>query len=118
MTTTTTGVRDLYYATLEVDGDVARSVRFFASLFGWEAREPHVEGGHTYVNIATTVAMGINDDAEDPSHLGYEGMRSWVDKYNPRHILHGHVHPTPGQVIERYGDTQVHYVSGAKVIRL
>ena len=70
------------------------------------------------VLITHNPPLGINDDADDPSHVGYEGLRSWVDKYNPRHILHGHVHPTPGQVIERYGDTQVHYVSGAKVIRL
>ncbi len=61
---------------------------------------------------------GINDDPEDAAHIGFEGLRDWVDKHNPRHILHGHVHPLPGQVVERYGDTQVHYVSGAKVLRL
>jgi uncharacterized protein len=70
------------------------------------------------VLISHCPPLGINDDPDDPSHIGFEGLRDWVDKYNPRHVLHGHVHPLPGQVIERYGDTQVHFVQGAKVLRL
>ncbi|HYD09420.1 MAG TPA: hypothetical protein VEA78_04905, partial [Acidimicrobiales bacterium] len=46
---TTTGVRDLYYATLTVRGDVRRAAGFFHELFGWQPNEPHVEGEHTYV---------------------------------------------------------------------
>ena len=61
---------------------------------------------------------GINDDPEDPAHIGFEALRDWVDRYKPRHVLHGHVHPLPGQVVERYGDTHVHFVQGAKVLRL
>jgi len=41
--TTTTTVRDLYYATLTVRGDVERAARFFHALFGWQARPAHVE---------------------------------------------------------------------------
>jgi Icc-related predicted phosphoesterase len=61
---------------------------------------------------------GINDDPDDPAHVGFEGLRDWVERHHPRHILHGHVHPLPGQVITRVGDTQVHFVHGAKLIRL
>jgi Icc-related predicted phosphoesterase len=61
---------------------------------------------------------GINDDPEDPAHTGFEGLRDWVDRYGPRHVLHGHTHPLPGRILARYGDTQVHYVSGARIITL
>lgn len=61
---------------------------------------------------------GINDDPEDPAHTGFEGLRDWVDRYGPRHVLHGHTHPLPGRIMSRYGDTQVHYVSGARIITL
>jgi Icc-related predicted phosphoesterase len=62
--------------------------------------------------------LGINDDEDDPAHVGFEGLRKWVDHYRPRHLLHGHTHPLPGQTVERYGDTQVHYVSGARFLEL
>jgi uncharacterized protein len=61
---------------------------------------------------------GINDDPDDPAHVGYAGLRDWVERHHPRHLLHGHTHPSPGQLVERVGDTQVHWVSGAKVLRL
>jgi Icc-related predicted phosphoesterase len=62
--------------------------------------------------------LGINDDPEDPAHIGFEGLRDWVDRHEPRHVLHGHTHPLPGRTVGRYGDTQVHYVSGAKILDL
>ena len=60
--------------------------------------------------------LGINDDPEDPSHIGFEGLRDWVDEHRPRHLLHGHVHPL--QVMTRHGDTRVHWISGSRVLDL
>jgi Icc-related predicted phosphoesterase len=60
--------------------------------------------------------LGINDDPDDPAHIGYEGLRDWVDRHHPRYILHGHTHPLPGHVLKHYGDTQVHWISGARVL--
>jgi Icc-related predicted phosphoesterase len=62
--------------------------------------------------------LGINDDPDDPAHVGFEGLRDWVDRHEPRHLLHGHTHPLPGRTVGRYRNTQVHYVSGAKVLDL
>ena len=70
------------------------------------------------VLIAHCPPAGVNDDPEDPAHVGYEGLRDWLDRHQPRHLLHGHVHPMPGQVVERVGGTRVHWVQGAKVLRL
>jgi len=61
---------------------------------------------------------GINDDPDDAAHIGFEGLRKWVDRHPPRHLLHGHTHPLPSQTVDRYGDTRVHWVSGAKVLDL
>ena len=61
---------------------------------------------------------GVNDDPEDPAHIGWEALRGWVLEHNPRWLLHGHVHPRPGTLLNRIGDTRVVYVNGAKVLNL
>lgn len=61
---------------------------------------------------------GINDDPDDPAHIGYEALRDWVDQHRPKWLLHGHVHPRPGSLLERIGDTRIVYVNGAKVLNL
>jgi Icc-related predicted phosphoesterase len=62
--------------------------------------------------------LGINDDPDDPAHVGFAGLRDWVDRHEPRHVLHGHVHPVAGQVMSRIGATKVHWIQGARVITL
>jgi predicted enzyme related to lactoylglutathione lyase len=62
-TTTTTGLRELYYTTISVP-DVPRAQRFFGALFGWEFAASHRELEHEYANIRTTVPMGMNDDPD------------------------------------------------------
>ena len=62
--------------------------------------------------------LGINDDPDDPAHIGFEGLRDWVDEHQPRYVLHGHTHPIAGRAQKRYGGTQVHWVYGAKVLDL
>ena len=61
---------------------------------------------------------GVNDDPDDPAHVGFDGLLDWVDRHKPRHILHGHTHPVGGVVQRRYGDTRVHWISGARVLSL
>ena len=62
--------------------------------------------------------LGINDDPEDPAHIGWEGLREWVDRHPPRHLLHGHTHPVGGRLVTRVGRTHVHWISGARVLSL
>ena len=61
---------------------------------------------------------GVNDDPNDPAHIGFEALRDWVDKHRPRWLLHGHVHPRPGAVLDRLGETRIVYINGAKVLNL
>jgi len=61
---------------------------------------------------------GINDDPSDPAHVGFDGLRDWVERHRPRHLLHGHTHPVGGQVMRRFEDTRVHWIDGARVVTL
>jgi uncharacterized protein len=67
---------------------------------------------------ATARPPGVNDDPEDRAHVGFEALRGWVECHRPRHLLHGHTHPHPGRIVERLGDTRVHYLKGARAVVL
>jgi Icc-related predicted phosphoesterase len=62
--------------------------------------------------------LGINDDPEDPAHVGFAGLLDWVERHEPRHILHGHTHPVGGHVMQRFGSSRVHWISGARMLVL
>lgn len=62
--------------------------------------------------------FGVNDDAEDPAHVGFEALRAWVLEHRPRLLLHGHTHPMPGRMLSRLGETRIVYVSGARIVEL
>jgi len=70
------------------------------------------------VLISHCPPLGINDDPEDPAHVGFEGLLDWVRRHEPRHLLHGHVHPLGGRVLSRFEDTRVHWISGARMVVL
>jgi Icc-related predicted phosphoesterase len=70
------------------------------------------------VLVAHCPPLGINDDPDDPAHVGWAGLRDWVERHEPRHLLHGHTHPVGGRVMMEFGPTQVHWISGARVLSL
>ena len=54
-------------------------------------------------------AHGLGD-SDDPAHWGFEALRELLDKYQPKYMLHGHVHLRYGQeqIRERqYGQTRI-----------
>ena len=66
---------------------------------------------HKGVDIVVSHAppRGIGD-ADDPAHRGFEALLQLIDKYQPKYLLHGHVHMRYGmdQTREReYHGTQV-----------
>ena len=61
---------------------------------------------------------GVNDDADDPAHIGFDALRDWMLSHRPRLLLHGHTYPQPGQIATQIGDTRVAYVNGARVVEL
>ena len=61
---------------------------------------------------------GINDDPDDPAHVGFDGLLDWVRRHRPRHLLHGHTHPIGRSAMTEFEGTRVHWIQGARVIRL
>ncbi len=70
---------------------------------------------HKGVDIVVTHAppAGVGD-SEDPAHWGFQALVELLDRYQPKYLLHGHVHMNYGHqgIREReYGATQVINVS-------
>lgn len=58
-------------------------------------------------------------DADDNAHHGFKAFVRLMDKYHPRYLIHGHVHPSYGDRLPQsiqYGSTTVFNTVGWKVI--
>lgn len=73
-----------------------------------------------YLDILVTHAppRGIGD-GEDQCHKGFECFLSFMDKYRPRYLCHGHVHldDQNSPRITQYKDTKVINVFGSYMIK-
>jgi Icc-related predicted phosphoesterase len=61
---------------------------------------------------------GVNDEPGDRAHVGFEGLRAWVERNRPRHLLHGHTTPDPRARVRSLGPTTVTWVRGARIVEL
>ena len=61
---------------------------------------------------------GLGDEPGDPAHVGFDGLRRWVDEHEPRYVLHGHTTPDPRTRVHRLGRTEVVWVKGARTVEL
>lgn len=55
-------------------------------------------------------AYGQGDDPTSPSHLGFPAFVKMMDRYQPKYMIHGHVHLNYGYQLPRwrtYGSTQI-----------
>jgi uncharacterized protein len=71
---------------------------------------------HVDVMLCHSPPLGVNDDADDPAHVGLQGLRDYVEREHPAMLLHGHTYPP--LPVERLGDTQVRHVRGHRFITL
>ncbi len=62
--------------------------------------------------------LGVNDEPDDPAHVGFDALRAWVERHAPRYVLHGHTTPDPRRRVHRLGGTEVVWVRGARVVEL
>lgn len=72
--------------------------------------------GHVDVMLAHSPPLGVNDDADDPAHVGLQGLREYVEREHPAMLLHGHTYPP--LPVEQLGDTQVRHVRGHRFVTL
>jgi Icc-related predicted phosphoesterase len=125
------GIDDAHLRRIELDG--GPSVSGFEGCVSYR-RSAHGSVGPSYsqkeaaklirklppadVLISHCPPFGVNDDPDDPAHIGFEALRDWVLENRPRMLLHGHTYPQPGRRVERIGDTRVVYVHGAQIVEL
>jgi uncharacterized protein len=123
---TALGIRDLHMSRAEVGG--WSFAGFEGSVLG------HVPGVHQYsqeeaaryvetlppadVLLTHSPPLGVNDEPDDPTHVGFEALREWVERHRPLYLLHGHTTPDPRTRIWRLGPTEVVWVRGAMTIEL
>jgi uncharacterized protein len=72
--------------------------------------------GHVDVLLAHSPPLGINDDADDPAHVGLVGLREYVEREHPAMLLHGHTYPP--LPVERFAETAIRHVRGHRFVTL
>jgi uncharacterized protein len=70
------------------------------------------------VLLAHCPPWGVNDEPDDPAHVGFRALREWVERHQPRLLLHGHTTPDPRTRTERLGATKIVWIRGARVLDL
>ena len=122
---TSLGVRDLHLSCAEVGG---------WSFAGFEGCVRYSDGPHQYtqaeaagmaqalpcadVLLCHCPPWGVNDEPDDPAHVGFQALRDWAERHEPRYLLHGHTTPDPRARVHRIGCTEVIWVRGTRVIEL
>jgi uncharacterized protein len=122
---TTIGIQDLHLSQRQVGG---------WSFTGFEGCVRYGDGPHQYtqeeacalvrrlppadVLLCHCPPFGVNDEPDDPAHMGFVALRSWVERTQPRYVLHGHTTPDPRRRTHRFGATEVVWVRGASVVEL
>jgi uncharacterized protein len=118
-------IDDVHLSRVELDG---------WSFSGFEGCVRYRKGPHQYsqrqaarmarrlpaadVLLCHTPPFGVNDEPDDPAHVGFEALRGWVERHEPRYVLHGHTTPDPRTRVDQLGATQVVWVRGARLIEL
>lgn len=62
--------------------------------------------GGVDIVVTHAPAAGLGD-GEDPTHQGFEAFLKLMEKYKPKYLLHGHMHPSYGSFVRQhqYQDT-------------
>jgi uncharacterized protein len=119
------GIRDLHLSRAEV-GE--------CSFAGFEGCVRYGDGAHQYTQEEAAALMrdlppadvllchcppaGVNDDPDDPAHVGFRALREWVEEHRPRYLLHGHTTPDARTRIDHLGPTKVVWVRGVAPVEL
>jgi Icc-related predicted phosphoesterase len=71
---------------------------------------------HVDILLSHSPPFGINDEPDDPAHVGLVGLREYVEREQPAMLLHGHTYPP--LPVEQFGETQVRHVRGHRFVTL
>jgi Icc-related predicted phosphoesterase len=103
-------------------GGFEGSVRYkddqYAKMYSQEEAISLLEN-FPYVDVLLTHSppFGIND-ASDTAHQGFHALKSYIDTKKPKYLLHGHTYPTVENLITKYQETEIIYVSADKIVSI
>lgn len=60
---------------------------------------------------------GINDE-EEVAHQGFNALRDYIERKQPKVLLHGHTYPAEESVVKQHGPTRIEYVFEYKIVTL
>jgi len=120
------GIRDLHMARAEVggwsfagfEGSVLRRAPGVHQYSQQDATRLVQELPAADVLLTHSPPLGINDEPDDPAHVGFEALRTWVEHHSPRYVLHGHTTPDPRTRVWRLGPSEIVWVRGAVTLEL
>ncbi len=70
------------------------------------------------VLLAHSPPRGIHDHS-DPAHQGFPALLTFMDRFRPRYLIHGHTYPRPGEFPQlEYRGTSVIQVQGHTVLEV
>ena len=67
------------------------------------------------VLVSHAPPRGVHEEPDDRAHEGFEALRAYVERVQPRLALHGHT-PAPPRRAVRIGATKVVHVVGAQLV--
>lgn len=119
------GIEDVHLRRVELGGltfggfSGSHEYRSRESRLTWSQRQSSRllrKLGHVDVLIAHSPPLGVNDDPDDPAHVGLRGLREYVEREHPSLLLHGHTYPP--LPVSRLGETEIRHVRGHRVVTL
>ncbi|HWV85491.1 MAG TPA: metallophosphoesterase [Capillimicrobium sp.] len=121
------GVQDVHLRSVEVDGlrftGLSGSPAYSRGASAFEWTEPQADAlvarlPDADVLLTHTPPLGVDDEPDDPVHRGFAALVPWVERHQPRWLLHGHTQPDPRRRVPRVGATRVVHVRGDAVLEL
>ncbi len=120
------GITNIHLNTFEykglVFGGFEGSVRYkndpYAPMYTQEeAAEMLADFPKVDVMLCHCPPFGIND-GEEIAHQGFKALRKYIEKYQPKYLLHGHTYPTENTIFTKHQETNIIYVFSDKIVEL
>jgi uncharacterized protein len=121
------GIINLHLQTFEhgglLFGGFEGSIRYKESIHAKmytqaEAEELLIDFPRVDVMLAHSPPYGINDEVDSASHQGLFALRSYIEHKKPKYFLHGHTYPSQEDMVTMFGETDIVYVFGDRVIEI
>jgi uncharacterized protein len=121
------GIKNMHLTTFEHNGVVfggfEGSVRYkndrYAKMYTQEeASELLKDFPAVDVMLVHAPPYGVNDEPEETAHQGFKALCVYLEKQNPKYLLHGHTYPKDSELVTKYQQTEIIYIYADKIVNL